>query len=96
MEEIALAKSSHTHGFLNNNGTFSSQVPIASGDFLTVADYSNNQQIAKTTLAFGSSTTQYLANNGTWQNIPTRYDSSTNTTGYLTMADLPVYDGGVS
>ena len=95
-EEIFLAKSSHTHGFLNSNGTFSSQVPIASGDFLTVADYSNNQQIAKTTLAFGSSTTQYLANNGTWQNIPTRYNASNNTTGYLTMADLPVYDGGVS
>lgn len=95
-EEIALAKSSHTHGFLNNNGTFSSQVPIASGDFLTIADYSNNQQIAKTTLAFGSSTTQYLANNGTWQNIPTRYNASNNTTGYLTLADLPIYNGGVS
>lgn len=28
--------------------------------------------------------------------IPTRYDSLNNTTGYLTMEDLPIYDGSVS
>lgn len=50
----------------------------------------------RSTINFGSSTTKYLANNGTWQNLPTNVSSFNNDSGYLTLATLPIYNGGVS
>lgn len=49
-----------------------------------------------TNIDFGSSTTKYLANNGTWQNIPTNVSSFTNDAGYLTLSTLPVWDGSIT
>lgn len=70
---------------------------ISSTDLLCIVD--RYSQIRKATLQFGSSTTQYLANNGTWQNIPTvptKVSDLTNDSGFLTLADLPVWDGSVT
>ena len=84
---VTVAESDHTHGYLNTNGTFSSQMPIASNDCLIISDNSNSNKLARSTLAFGSSTTQYLANNGTWQSVPTvptKTSDLTNDSGFLT------------
>ena len=65
---VDTAITSHTHGYLNNNGTFSSQMPIANGDYLVIADHSNNDKLCYTTLAFdGSTTTKALTQKGTWE-----------------------------
>ena len=95
-EEFAVPE--HNHGYISNAGEL---IPlqakaIAANDSLLFADASANNKLTQATLTFGSSTTQYLANNGTWQNIPQPYNASTNPTGYLTINDLPLYDGSVS
>lgn len=94
--DIGAAAASHTHGFLKNDGTFASQAVVASGDYLVITDKGDGYKMRHCTIQFGSSTTQYLANNGTWQNVPTAVSDLTNDSGFLTLADLPIYNGGVS
>ena len=84
--EVGAAASSHTHGNITNGGDITATAPtIASGDKIII----NDESASKVTNgpSFGTSTTQYLANNGTWQNIPTvptTVSSFTNDAGYLT------------
>lgn len=49
------------------NGQPASTANVASGDTVLIADSSNSNKIAKSNITFGASTTQFLANNGTWQ-----------------------------
>jgi hypothetical protein len=57
---------------INGAKTFSdftlsaTEVAIASGDHLVIADNSNSDKIKDATLTFGTDTTTFLANNGTW------------------------------
>lgn len=51
----------------NTFQTLIKDTAIASGDKLVIKDASANNNIANSTLTFGTSTTSYLANNGTWQ-----------------------------
>ena len=67
--QVGAATDDHVHGNITNGGDITATAPtIASGDKLII----NDQSISKITNgpSFGTSTTQYLANNGTWQNIP--------------------------
>lgn len=57
---------SHTHGNITNDGDITTNVAIASGDRLVINDESSNQ-INNSSITFGTSTTQFLANDGTWQ-----------------------------
>lgn len=64
--------------------------------YIAIAEYNNT---IRRGIQFGSSTTKYLAENGTWQNIPTvptKVSDLTNDSGFLTLADLPVWDGSVT
>ena len=68
---------------------------IASGDRLIIRDSNTStghiNTMKASTLTFGSDTTQYLANNGTWQSIPsipTNISAFTNDSGYLTSSDI--------
>ncbi len=102
-----LASSTHTHGNITNTGDITTTATIASGDRLIINDESASK-ITNSSITFGSSTTQYLANNGTWQNLPTDNNTTytlsisgnritlTPSSGSATYVDLPVYDGGVS
>ena len=84
-----------SNGYTNINAyPWGSAVSPLSSDYLTVATASG--LIRRSNINFGSSTTKYLANNGTWQNIPTNVSSFNNDSGYLTLATLPIYNGGVS
>lgn len=56
-------------------------------------------KLGRSNIQFGSSTTKYLSNKGTWENVPTvptNVSSLNNDAGYLTLSTLPIYNGGVS
>ncbi len=54
-------------GNITNAGDITTTATIASGDRLIINDESASK-VTNSSITFGSSTTQYLANNGTWQN----------------------------
>jgi hypothetical protein len=63
-------------------------VEMKSGKTFTLAsDPTANLQAA---------TKQYVDNSIAAISVPQRYNASTNPTGYLTMSDLPLYDGSTS
>lgn len=66
---IGAATSSHTHGNITNAGDITATAAIASGDRIVINDESASK-ITNSSITFGTSTTQYLANNGTWQTLP--------------------------
>lgn len=55
---------SHTHGNITNEGTIGADTAIASGQKLVLVNGSN--QIVRSALALGSSTTTFLRNDGQW------------------------------
>ena len=64
---------SHTHGNISNNGDITSTSQIASGDRLVINDESASR-ITNSSITFGSNSSQYLANNGTWQSVPSSFN----------------------
>ena len=58
------AAGNHNHGDLSNNGSISTDTTAASGQHLVVTDA--NGYIKRSDLTFGSSTSTYLRNDGTW------------------------------
>lgn len=69
-EDIEITKSqvsdfAHTHGNITNDGDITTNVAIASGDRLVINDESASH-LNNSSITFGTSTTTYLRNNGTW------------------------------
>ena len=60
------ADSSHSHGNITNAGAISSDTSVASGDKLILSDASSSGKLIRSNISFGSSTTTYLRNDGTW------------------------------
>lgn len=60
------AAGSHAHGNITSGGDITATATIASGDRLVINDESASKLI-NSSITFGTSTTQFLANNGTWQ-----------------------------
>ena len=86
--EVGAAASSHTHGNITNSGDITVNAAIANGDRLVINDESASK-ITNSSITFGTSTSQYLANNGTWQNVPTvptNISAFTNDSGYTTFS----------
>lgn len=81
--EVGAAASSHTHGNITNGGDITSNVNIANGDRIVINDESASK-LANSSITFGTSTNQYLANNGTWQSIPSVPDVS----DFVTQSDI--------
>lgn len=80
------ATSSHTHGNITNGGDITTSATIENGDRLIINDESASK-ITNSFITFGTSTSQYLANNGTWQNVPTvptKTSDLTNDSGFIT------------
>ena len=62
---------SHTHGNIQNGGTLqTNDITIGSGDKLVVTDSSNSNKVARTSLSFGTGTSKYLREDGTWEVPP--------------------------
>ena len=75
----------HTHGNITNTGDITTTATITSGDRLVINDESASK-VNNSSITFGTSTSQYLANNGTWQNIPTvptKTSDLTNDSGFI-------------
>lgn len=68
--EVGAAKSSHTHGNITNVGDCTTNATIASGDRIMINDESASR-IRNSSITFGTNTSQYLSNKGTWENAPT-------------------------
>lgn len=64
--ELDFAWDGHTHGNITSDGDITSTSTIASGDRLVINDESESQ-LTNSSITFGTSTTQFLANNGTWR-----------------------------
>lgn len=62
----SMTPTSHTHGNITNAGDITTNAAIASGDRLVINDESASK-LTNSSITFGTSTTQFLANNGTWQ-----------------------------
>lgn len=60
------ASYSHTHGYITNNGQLSNSALIENGDYLVITDISDRSKMKRTSIAFGTSKTTYLRNDGTW------------------------------
>ncbi len=56
----------HTHGSITNAGAITSDTAIANGDHLVITDASDSNKIKRTSITFGTSTSTYLRNDGTW------------------------------
>ena len=96
--EVGAAASSHTHGNITNSGDITTNATIASGDRIIINDESASK-ITNSSITFGSSTTQYLANNGTWQNVPTvptKTSDLTNDSGFITSESDPVFSASAA
>lgn len=61
----SMTPSSHTHGNITNAGDITASATIASGDRLVINDESASK-ITNSSITFGTSTTTYLRNDGTW------------------------------
>ena len=64
--EVGAATAAHTHGNITNEGDITGNVAIANGDRLVINDESASK-INNSSITFGTSTSTFLANNGTWQ-----------------------------
>ena len=58
--------SSHTHGNITNAGVVTATVTVASGDRLLLTDSSDSSKVVASGISFGTATTTYLRNDGTW------------------------------
>lgn len=64
--DTSRAASSHTHGSISNAGAITSDTTVASGDKLVITDSSDSSKLKRSGIAFGSSTSTFLRNDGTW------------------------------
>lgn len=72
-----MTPSSHVHGKITNAGDITTSVAIASGDRLVINDESASQ-LNNSSITFGSSTSTYLSNKGTWGTPATQGIDPTN------------------
>jgi hypothetical protein len=56
----------HSHGNIGSGGHISASATIASGDHLVIADNSSSNALITSTITFGTGTSTFLRNDGTW------------------------------
>lgn len=88
-DTVSAATSSHVHGSITNSGDITTTATIANGDRLVINDESASK-ITNSSITFGTSTAQYLANNGTWQSVPTTLPAS-DVSDWAKAATKPTY-----
>ena len=86
--EVGAASSTHAHGNITSGGDITTTATIASGDRIVINDESASK-VTNSSITFGSSTTQYLANNGTWQNVPATYDDTALAARVTALENIP-------
>lgn len=83
---------SHAHGDIDYSGAITTNpgTTIASGDALLIADSSLGNTIKKSATTFGTSTTTYLRNDGTW-GTPAGTDTKVTQTNISSGTDLTTF-----
>ena len=64
-----MTPTSHSHGKISNVGAISTTATISSGDRLIISDAtgSNTNELVASSISFGSDSSKYLSNSGTWE-----------------------------
>lgn len=78
--DVGAATDTHTHGNVANDGTITTGVSASNLDRIVITDSTDGNKI-KVGPTFGTSTTQYLRNDGAWVTPP---DTNTDTNNYVT------------
>lgn len=78
------AASTHAHGNITSAGDITTTATIASGDRIVINDESASK-VTNSSITFGTTTTTFLANNGTWQ-TPAKGSTATTRTASLAIA----------
>lgn len=87
--DTSRAASSHAHGDITSGGDITANATIASGDRIVINDESASK-VTNSSITFGTSTTTYLTNKGTWA-TPSGAVSSVNTkTGAVSLTSSDV------
>ena len=89
--EVGAASSTHTHGDITNAGDITATATIASGDRIIINDESASK-VTNSSITFGTSTSQYLSNKGTWENTPAGVPTGGTTGQFLVKASNTNYD----
>lgn len=91
-----LAAGDHGHGNISNSGDIAIMATISNGDRLVIHDASNSD-ICNSSITFGTSQTQFLANDGTWQTPATGGSvDSTDTSNKIFLIGAETQGTGVS
>ena len=56
----------HSHGNIGSGGHITASATIASGDHFVIADNSSSNALTTSSITFGTSTSTFLRNDGTW------------------------------
>lgn len=83
--DISRASSTHIHGNITNDGKIASDTAVASGDKIVITDSSSSNAIARSAIAFGSSTTTFLDNTGSWSTPSGAVTSVNSKTGAVSL-----------
>ena len=78
------AASTHAHGNITSAGDITTTATIANGDRIVINDESASK-VTNSSITFGTATTTFLANNGTWQ-TPAKGNTATTRTASLAVA----------
>jgi hypothetical protein len=89
IDQAGFAAGNHTHGNITNAGTITSDTAIASGQKLVLVNGSN--QVVRSALAIGTSTTTFLTEAGTWATPAGTYAHPTQTA-----IDVNAVDNGIN
>lgn len=74
--DVGAAATSHSHGSITSAGAITTNTALANGDRIVFSDSSDSNLLKRSSITFGTNTGQYLANNGSWQNVPASYDDT--------------------
>lgn len=78
----SMTPSSHSHGNITNAGDITTTATIASGDRLVINDESASK-VTNSSITFGTSTTTFLRNDGTWATAANEGDKGISTSNVL-------------
>jgi len=79
------------------NGTLqTTDVAIASGDKLVICDSSDSNKIARSSLAFGTGTSKFLREDGTWQTVSVSWSGGTISSDIIPNSDASLNLGAAN
>ena len=82
--DVSAASTTHTHGDITNAGDITATAEIASGDRIIINDESASK-VTNSSITFGTSTSTFLSNKGTWETPASAVTSVNSKTGAVVL-----------